>query len=129
MKMSLNKCPICKEYIFWGNHKCDPEFYVFDENLEDMEYLIQEDVEPNTYYASCEEDAAIKCAKDNDEPREGEWNFLVISKKLFYEIWDNMTNDVDFSTHQICEAISSSCEQYTVYAEIILSYYACRTEE
>jgi hypothetical protein len=128
--MSLNNCPICGDYIFWGNHTCKPIFYVFGEGEWDdgeLEYCLKDENEPSKYFAQNEEEAAVKYLENIMEPKPEERDVLVISKELYNQIVDE--NDEEFNLQDVMNEVSSRGEHYTVCAEVSLDYSAYRRTE
>lgn len=59
----MEKCPICKEYMFYATHTCGPHFYACTNQDYETTPTRDEMYEEKTVYANDAERAAIKFAE------------------------------------------------------------------
>jgi len=120
--MSLNKCPICHEYI-WAiaGHKCKPAYYVFRDDS-DLYDAINQEQRLKIWFASDEEAAAIRyCEYDYENP--SELDVLVVDRKSYEEAVENFDGD---NADVIVEEIHPKCISFSMESELVRNYCATR---
>lgn len=122
----IEKCPICNDYIFNSQHKCQPCFYVWQEN-EDFEEVI--DYNKHRVFAQYSESAAEKYA-------ESDWEFpiddnvFVIPVKDGNEIIEKyMDEKNEWLTDEGVSVLKEKSELYAVTSEIVRNFYANKVKK
>jgi hypothetical protein len=125
--MSIDKCPICDEYIFWDKHTCKPCFYVwreFDEFLETIDYSKYK------IFAHDEESAAVSFA-DHDWEFPDQAEVWVVDRKTGDEIVDNYYDDTGRGdlTEEGWKLLKEKSLYLNLESEVVRNFYAREIEK
>jgi len=108
----MSKCLTCGEYIIWDNHKCNPSYYVWDEEEEFYDIY---DSKHYKVFARDSENAAIGFA-------EKDWEFPSYAK--VYVVLENDVNKilddnlVDDFTDDIIKSILEKSKKFEIEGEM-----------
>jgi hypothetical protein len=129
-KMDFHKCANCGEYANFPKHRCDPKFYVFQDDDQIWDSIHSND-KPYFQHGADPKEAAEKYCNHHSE-FEDDFDLFLIESEKFHKIINDYTQSEELATEDceyLTKIIGQECSKFHIESELSRTFYATEFDD